>query len=243
MTEPAPAWPHMPHAPDAPPAPVAPPPPPPLPAGFTIPTDAASMLDVSVPLAPALPDAAPHYQPALAVAAPPMPAMPAPSAPVQPSEAPAAPAGGVAAASPDDLVELRDPRELREAHAERDSDSSTAPPLPTGAAAGIWAPSVALVAAMFALAWQLVSYYAASVLPHRVAAGVTLDHYDTIVRGLPLVDGVAGGIVGTVLGIGTLALLLLGVRRGMREPVLQGAVALLASIAAAGTVLLPRLAA
>lgn len=182
-----------------------------------------------MPPAPALPMLPAPPAPAAAAADPAMPYPPAQAlstlefqVPVQPDETPAL-IDGIAAARAEGVAEQREAA--------------------TGEPAAAWSPSIALVAAMFALAWQLVSYYAGSVLPHRVAAGVTLDHYDTIVRGLPLVDGAAGGLVGTVLGFGTLVLLLLGVRRGVREPVLQGAVALLATIAAAGSVLLPTLAA
>jgi hypothetical protein len=185
-------------------------------------------------------------------------------------QAPAA-IGGVAAASPEDLADRAGsgkPDKAAKARAKARAKAAKAKqkalaagePMPAGApefagapdlavapAAGTadvpeWAsPGWALVLAMFALTWQLVSYYAREILPSVKASGTLLSNFDEIVGNAPLLGSSIGGFVGMVLGVGALALMLLGVRSGLREPVLQGAIGLLAGIALAATVLLPML--
>lgn len=144
---------------------------------------------------------------------------------------PPAPVGGVATATPQDLAER----------------AALAPVPVDGAAPAAstpeWAsPGWALVLAMFALTWQLVSYYAREILPSVKASGTLLSNFDEIVGNAPLVGSSLGGIVGMVLGFGGLILMLLGVRAGLREPVLQGVIGFLSIVALAATVLLPKLA-
>lgn len=286
MTEHAPAWtPEAPAAPMAPPAPPTPPAPQ-MPAGFAMPTDAASMLDMTAPLvlhpvAPAQPAAfAQPAAPAMPVA--PEQAAPAahpvvqviPSAPsfaagahqaATPQYQPAhvdhptslampvqvigettpgplpdgfagasavAELGGVATASPQDIADLR-----------AATMPATEPDAANVEAGGTWwSPGFALVAAMFALSWQLVAYYAREVLPTRIEAGVTLDNFDVIISRIPLLDGTAGMAAGMLLAAVSIVLLLAGVRKGVREPVLQGAVGVLGLVALVATVLVPRIA-
>jgi hypothetical protein len=261
MNEPAPFAPEaMQHAPTAPPAPPAPP----APTGFAMPADPAAALDVTAPLMMQPPGAAPAMPaaPAMAEHAQPQQIMPSAmsfqelaAAPAQPAhhaehpqslampaqagqvahhampagfdEAPAAVGG---AASAEDLAE-------RAAFAQ-----DTAADAPAGTVPEWASPGWALVLAMFALTWQLVSYYARDILPGVKASGTLLSNFDEIVGNAPLVGSSLGGIVGMVLGFGGLILMLLGVRAGLREPVLQGVIGLLSVIALAATVLLPKIA-
>jgi hypothetical protein len=106
-----------------------------------------------------------------------------------------------------------------------------------------WAsPGSALVLAMAALAWQLVSYYASEQLPVVQASGAVLTYFDQLVAALPLASTPFGMIFGSLLGCVALGMVLLGTRRGVREPVLQVAVGGIAGIAIAATVLLPMVA-
>lgn len=110
---------------------------------------------------------------------------------------------------------------------------------PTGA---WWAPGNALVLAIAGLAWQLLSYYAREQLPALEASGATLTNFDNVVSNLPLAGSMPlGPIVGVLLAGGALALTLAGSRKGLKEPVLQGAVAAIALVSLLLVVALPKL--
>lgn len=104
-----------------------------------------------------------------------------------------------------------------------------------------WSPAVALILAMTALAWQLMGFYARELLPGRQSAGEPLDRFDSIIDTVPLIGEQIAVAVGMALAVGALALLLVGLRRQLREPVLQGAIVLLAIVALAAPLLLPSL--
>lgn len=215
-----------------------------MPRGFQLPTDAASMLDVAAPLAPApppppAPDSPPHLvvvpplvDPSVRAAPAPQADAPAPELPAQPPatawDQPAEPA---LAAAPDAASSP-----LAEAVAGIEQVPSGSPSIPA------WcAPRMALVVAAFALAWQLVAYYASQLLPLRVAAGLTLDNFDALVGSLPVVGSAAAPLLGTAFGLLSLGLVLVGARRGVREPVLQGTIAVVAACAATASIVIPRL--
>lgn len=209
---PAPAAPAGPPAPAAPIAPAAPS----APAGFSLPTDSAAALDLTVPLAPVAPPAQslamPEYEPVQA-----MPDH------LQVVEGPA-PLGGVAAASAEDLAALR---ELRP-----EPSTEGAPAASTGADADgqLWLPGNFLVLGLLGLTWQLLAVYGGFVLPIRSASGATLDNFDSVVTTLPLMSSWPESCyVGIALGLVALGLIWAGWKRGVREPVLQVAGALLAA--------------
>lgn len=141
-----------------------------------------------------------------------------------------APIGGVAAASPADLAELH---------------AAPATGEPPAAATAVdpngqwWSPANALVLGMVALMLQLVAFYAHDQLPTRESAGLPLDRFDTIVSSLPVIGSGLGPILAVLVAAGALAILLVGIRRGVRETVLQGATGALAGLAVLGSALLP----
>ncbi|MBC7461311.1 MAG: hypothetical protein H7287_08105 [Thermoleophilia bacterium] len=106
-----------------------------------------------------------------------------------------------------------------------------------------WSPGFALVAATAALAWQMVATYARERLPIKLSGGEPLVRFDSLVDRLPLVGGTVGQVVGVLLVAGAAALLFLGWRRGVREPVLQGAIGVLTLFALVGPIVLLKLAA
>jgi hypothetical protein len=210
-------------APPAPPAPVAPvgfaPPAPapapafaPAPASAPAPFDAAAALDVTAPLG--APVAGPFD--AAAAAAPTYDPMPQYTSETISPMPELEPAGAVAV----DAEAAAEPGEL-----------------PAWASLG-----TALVLAMAALAWQFVSYYASEQLPVVQASGAVLTYFDQIVAALPLASSSFGMVFGSLLGCIALGMVLLGARRGVREPVLQLAVGGIAGSAIAATVLLPMVA-
>jgi hypothetical protein len=141
--------------------------------------------------------------------------------------------GGVAAASPEDLADRA---------AAMPVDAAAAAARPAGDVPAWAQPGLALGLAVLAVTWQLVSFYAREILPTaKASAEFTLSNFDEIVGNAPLLGTSLGGMVGMLLGFGSLILLLLGVRGGIREPMLQAAIGLLGGIALAATVLLPAL--
>lgn len=244
-----------------------PPPPPPAPINsgtpgilppavqLLAPVDPAAVLDASVPLAHAFAPPAPPVGHAPVAAEPPAHAVslampvehehehehPASLAmPVQHAQhpeqayAPAMPSFHDTMAQPAHDVEpasdLGDP-----------AASADAPHAPAASGSVLLAPATALMLAMFALAWQLVSYYARVQLPGIESSGGVLDRFDVLVGALPLLGSTLGPIIGAMLGAGALVLVFLGARRGVREPVLQGAVGLLGALALLAPVALPKL--
>lgn len=186
---------------------------------FAPPADPAAMLDVTAPLAPVAPQ----------------PLQPQPVEPAGPGDAyptslamPQVDAEPAVTASHPELIE----RGAVVQDAVVEVVSSTEGADPTGQ---WWAPGNALILACAALAWQLVAFYARTQLPAVEAAGVELTNFDRIIGAMPLVDhAMLGPGIGVLLSSGALAIVLVGSRRGLREPALQlgiGAVAAL-SVAA-----------
>lgn len=103
-----------------------------------------------------------------------------------------------------------------------------------------WSPGFALVAATAALAWQMVATYARERLPLKLEGGEALVRFDSLVDRLPLVGGSIGQVFGFLLVAAAAGLLYVGWRRGVREPLLQGAIAVLALFALVGPMLLLR---
>ncbi|MCW2927501.1 MAG: hypothetical protein JWM86_1469 [Thermoleophilia bacterium] len=113
----------------------------------------------------------------------------------------------------------------------------------SGAApAAWWSPGTALVVAMLALAWQLVSFYAREQFPKRESAGLPLDRFDTLFGSMPLVGTPVGAFVGMAFAVAAGIVLYIGHGRGVKEPVLQGAVATIAVLALAAPMLLMKVA-
>lgn len=87
-----------------------------------------------------------------------------------------------------------------------------------------WDLQHALVFAMLGLMLQLVSFYAREQLPARETAGLPLDRFDTIVGGLPAVDGSIGQMLGPICAAVAILFTLKGYQQGVRLPALQLAV-------------------
>ncbi|MCW2961324.1 MAG: hypothetical protein JWM90_1711 [Thermoleophilia bacterium] len=102
-------------------------------------------------------------------------------------------------------------------------------------------PSVAIIAGMFALAWQLITFYGAAILPGRLTSGGALDRFDQIVDRLPLAGGSGGTVVGMLAALCAAGLLAVSWRSGVRETLLQGAAAFLVFLALTAPLLLPKL--
>ncbi|MCW2922302.1 MAG: hypothetical protein JWL76_2176 [Thermoleophilia bacterium] len=102
-----------------------------------------------------------------------------------------------------------------------------------------WAPGIALVLAVAALAWQLVAFYARVQLPEVRASQTPLTNFDNVVSSLPLASSSLGQIVGVLLAAGALGIVLYGSRRGLREPQLQVAIGAIAAISLLAMVALP----
>jgi hypothetical protein len=102
-----------------------------------------------------------------------------------------------------------------------------------------WSPSLAIIVAMFALAWQLITYYATNVLTALSASGATLDRFDSLVSSIPLFAASFAPFIGMTLGAIALGLLWAGYRRGVRESLLQGVAAIIALLAMSASILLP----
>ncbi len=105
-----------------------------------------------------------------------------------------------------------------------------------------WSPGIALVLACAALAWQLVSFYARVQLPLVEQSQAALTNFDRVVGGLPLADSAIGQVLGVVLAAAALAIVLVGVRRGLREPALQVTIGSIAGFSVLAMVLLPSVA-
>jgi hypothetical protein len=260
MNSPAPEWPAAP-APDptgAAPvaAPMAPPAPPaPLAAApdapaiqampqFAPPASPEAMLDVTAPLMPAsmpqqpsAPDFAAHPH----VEHPTSLAMPT----AEPTHAPAGAMptfaevgsfspqqiGGVTTAHPADLAD-------RAALAPDVAPAHDSGVDPTGQ---WWAPGIALVLAVAAVAWQIIAFYARVQLPVVRTSGNPLTNFDNIVGSLPLADSALGQGVGVLLAAGALGIVLYGSRRGLREPQLQITIGAIAAVSLLAMLVLPML--
>ncbi len=257
MNQPAPDWPAAPTPdaaaaappmPPAPPAPAAPAPKQAMPP-FAPPASPEAALDVTAPLMPVMPQqpAAPDFSAPAGFAAPETFAAPQrglaphvehptslamPAA--DPTAAPAAampsfadvmtgspqPIGGVAAADPADLAD----------HAATTIEFTIEPDADVDPTGQWWAPGIALVLAVAALAWQLVSFYARVQLPEVRASQTPLTNFDNVVGNLPLAGSAIGQIVGVVLAAGALGIVLYGSRRGLREPQLQVTIGAIAAV-------------
>lgn len=228
---------------------------PPAPAVVPMPPSSpAQALDMGVPLqhsfaapaapvepAPAAPPVAPAAAPESAFAhpaapaAPPEPAFVHPAAPPAelPADAwPASPAVPTAAAMPAPVTASPagfEPAAIPEAEPAAPADASTA----------WWAIGNALLLAVAALAWQLISFYAREQLPAVESSGAPLTRFDQIVGSLPLAGSSVGMVPGVVLALGALGLVAYGSRQGYRDPLLQGVVAGLALLSLALVALLP----
>jgi hypothetical protein len=106
-----------------------------------------------------------------------------------------------------------------------------------------WSPGTALVLSMAAVSWQLVSYYARVQLPLVEASGGQLTYFDLGVRSLPLAGSSFGVVPGLMLAAAAVGILVYGARRGLRDPVLQLIVGMLAAVAIMLASLLPMIAA
>jgi hypothetical protein len=104
-----------------------------------------------------------------------------------------------------------------------------------------WSPAHALVLAVAALTWQFIAYYASEQLPVLQASGAPLTKLDEIVGDMPLIGSAAGPLIGILLAAGALAMLLVGTRKGVRAPGLQGAVGAIAAVSVLLVVALPKL--
>lgn len=140
------------------------------------------------------------------------------------ASSPAAPAASHAA-----TAVRRDPHATRRAAVALDTDRD--PALGVDPSGTWWSPGTALVIVAAALAWRLVSAYAAHRLPARLDSGLQLDRFDTLVVQLPLAGTTAGAAAGLLLVATAVAILFVGHRRGVRERGLQGAVAVVALVA------------
>ncbi len=211
----------------------------------------APLMPVGMPAAPAAPAApAPAYPaaPAMAAAAPDASAYPASLAMPQVEEGPAIaamptfassmdaaphPIGGVTAAHPADLAD-------RAAGSDPEIEDVAVPSAdPTGT---WWSPGNALVLAVAGLVTQLVAFYTREQLPLVKQSGTDLTNFDNVVGSVPLIDGIVGQALGPVLAAGALFMLLYGSRRGLREPQLQVAIGIVATLALLALPLLPILA-
>lgn len=134
--------------------------------------------------------------------------------------------GGVTAAHPADLAD----RAVEPAFAAELGDD------PTGQ---WWAPGIGLVLAVAALAWQLVAFYARVQLPVVRTSDQPLTNFDNVISSVPLADSAIGQIVGVLLAAASLAIVLYGSRRGLREPQLQIAIGVIAALSLLCMVALP----
>jgi len=102
-----------------------------------------------------------------------------------------------------------------------------------------WSPGTALMLVWVTLAWQFTGHYAREILPSKRASGAELIRFDDILGSVPLLSTSAGQFVGYALFVGTVALIWVGIRKGARDPVLQGVVAVLAVVALVAPLVLP----
>lgn len=238
---------------------------------FAMPTSPEAALDVTAPLMPVMPQqpSAPGFDAPPMDAAPtgfaaPQAGLAAPHAPSAPALAPhvdhptslamptadhaqhhAMPTfaeagsfspqqvGGVAAAHPADHADR-----AALAGAPSDALDAVADIDPTGQ---WWAPGIALVLAVAALAWQLVAFYARVQLPAVRASQTPLTNFDNVVGSVPLASSSLGQVVGILLAAGALVIVLYGSRRGLREPQLQVAIGAIAALSMLAMVFLPLL--
>lgn len=117
-------------------------------------------------------------------------------------------------------------------------DAVAAPVDPTGV---WWSPGYALVAAMLAIAWQLVATYARERLPAVMASGQPIDRFDTLADRIPLAGGVGGQVLGLLLVVAAIGLLYAGWRQGVRERGLQVAIGVVAVMALVAPLVLVKL--
>lgn len=137
-----------------------------------------------------------------------------------------------AAVEPEPLVPVEAPQPV---------DAS--PPLDAPTPASVaWTPGIGLLLAVSAISWQFVAFYAREQLPVLESSGAPLTRFDQIVGSLPLAGSSIGAFIGIGLAAAALVVVLLGARRGLREPGLQGLVGALALVGVALTVGLPRIA-
>jgi hypothetical protein len=237
MSQPAPDWSQTsapaplepPPAPASPAAPLAPPPPGSDggPVVVKLPTDAGAMLDAGMALQHAV----------------------SPVSPVSPYAA----QSPVAAAPEGQLTSQAMPPAAAWSGANeptaRDDVAAAALPATRASAAATptvqlwWSPGTALVLAMAAVTWQVVSYYARVQLPLVEASGGQLTYFDLGVRSLPLAGSAFGVVPGLMMAVAAVGILVYGGRRGLRDPALQLIVGMLAAGAIVLASLLPMIAA
>ncbi len=237
MSDPAPApdWHSQQQTPSTPPAMPAPPPPG-MQGAPPAPFPAAPAPAAPAPAAPA------QLQGVPAIDAPaPMPSHPMPTDPAAALDVTAPLAGAMPQAMEHALVEPRHPQSMAMPHDEPISITAAADE-PADAASVWWAPGNALVLAVAALAWQFVSYYARVQLPIVESSGAPLTNFDSVVSNLPLAGSSLGPIVGLLLAAGALAIVLVGTRKGLREPALQGGIGALSLVSMLLVAVLPKIA-
>lgn len=102
-----------------------------------------------------------------------------------------------------------------------------------------WSPGTALMLAIFAFAFQMCTFYAREIVPQMQIEDK--KRLEVILEGSSWFASGAMPFVGALLALGSVGLLWVGIRRGVRAPLLQGAIGFVALLAVGSTVVLPAL--